>query len=282
MAGECKICGATLSQVLLEIRTPDRFERSCGITSLGYLRRWIECGGCGAVTNVLQPDARLKLARLRNSYYEVDFDGSDIEVKYNKVMSLPPELSDNSGRVTRIVNFLARWQTHIQSRRVLDIGAGTGVFLSRFLRTVSSSWEAVAIEPDPTAAHHLRRLGLFSVVESRFPGQHDLSGFDLITLNKVLEHVDDPLSLLRSVIVALSPGMSILYVELPDKLTIDRRSPEDNILGSLHCHLYDPSSAIRLLRLAGFEPLRAERVIEPSGKISVFVFACLPQALSGL
>lgn len=276
----CAICGGSLSHLLLEISAPDRFERHCGISETGYVRRWLECAACGAATNVLPPASADALQAMRSSYYEVDFAADDIGAKYWKVMSLPPEKSDNWGRVNRIVDFLSRWQPTGQPRRVLDIGAGTGVFLSRFLDAAPAPWHAVGVEPDPIAANHLRSLGRFEVVENLFQGQPDLRDFDLVTLNKVLEHIGEPLSLLRSVASALSPGMSVLYVELPDKLTIDRRPPEDNILGALHYHLYDPGSVAYLLREAGFEALCIERIVEPSGKISIFAFACLPQALS--
>lgn len=278
----CAICGGLLGRILLTIDQPDRFERRCGIGPEGYQRSWTECAACGAATNMLPAASVVALQAMRSSYYEVDFAADDIGAKYRKVMALPPEKSDNRGRVDRIVSFLGRWQRQERTRRVLDIGAGTGVFLSGFLEAVKAPWQAVGVEPDPIAASHLRSLGRFEVVENLYRGQPELRGFDLVTLNKVLEHIGEPLPLLRSVAAALIPGMSILYLELPDKLTIGRRPPEDNILGALHCHLYDPGSVARLLREAGFEALCIERIVEPSGKITVFAFACLPQALSGL
>jgi SAM-dependent methyltransferase len=279
---KCAICGGLLGRALLTIDQPDRFERRCGIGPEGYQRSWVECTSCGAATNVLPAASVRALQAMRSSYYEVDFAAADIGAKYRKVMSLLPGESDNWGRVDRIVRFLARWQQPDRPRRVLDIGAGTGVFLSRFLDAVDAPWQAIGVEPDPIAASHLRSIGRFDVVEGLYRGQAELRGFELVTLNKVLEHIGEPLPLLRSVAAALSPGMSIVYIELPDKLTIGRRPPEDNILGALHCHLYDPGSVARLLREAGFELLCIERIVEPSGKISVFAFACLPQALSGL
>jgi SAM-dependent methyltransferase len=279
----CAICGGLLGRALLTINHPDRFERRCGISSDGYHRSWVECTSCGTATNVLPAASAAALEAIRSAYYEVDFASDNIGIKYSKVISLPPGKSDNWGRVDRIIKFLARWQKQEGTkRRVLDIGAGTGVFLSRFLDAVEESWEAVAVEPDPIAASHLRSLGRFEVVEGFYQGQTDLRGFDLVTLNKVLEHISEPLPLLRSVVAALAPGMSILYLELPDKLTIGRRAPEDNILGALHCHLYTPSGVLHLLREAGFEALSIERIVEPSGKITIFAFACLPQALSDI
>ena len=91
----------------------------------------------------------------------MDFSGSDIGAKYSLVMSLPPHKSDNAGRVDRIIAALTRWESLRSSKgalSVLDIGAGTGVFLSRFLGQVPGDWTGVALEPDPHAADHLLSL----------------------------------------------------------------------------------------------------------------------------
>ncbi len=278
----CAICGKELGATLLVIDKPDRFEERCGVMSDNYARQWVECSHCGAVTNQLPQDSASKLDVLRTSYYEVDFANSDIGEKYRKVMSMPATQSDNAGRVLRIIEFLRQWLPDVKAPKALDIGAGTGVFLSRFLDKTAPTWQGVGIEPDPHAATHLRSLNKFEVFEGLYQGQSQFSNFALVTLNKVLEHISNPVPLLKQVTNALSLTGSILYVELPDKLTIQHRPPQDNILGALHCHLYDPQSLGYLFRQCGLETLKIERIVEPSEKITVFGFACLPQTLSKL
>ncbi|MGH8704621.1 MAG: class I SAM-dependent methyltransferase, partial [Burkholderiales bacterium] len=123
---------------------------------------------------------RRRLEAIAAGYYEVDLAGSSVAEKYAKVMALPAEKSDNAQRVLRIRRFL-------ESRpgRVLDVGAGTGVFLSRFL-TENTTWTGVGVEPDPAAAAHLRSLKRFEVIEGLFTPALRLGGFDLVTLNKVV------------------------------------------------------------------------------------------------
>ena len=58
------------------------------------------------------------------------------------------------------------------------------------------------------------------------------------------------------------------------------RPPDDNILGALHCHLYDPVSLAVLLSRAGLATLRIERVFDPSGKITMTAFATLDGAIA--
>ena len=135
------------------------------------------------------------------------------------------------------------------------------------------------MEPDPIAAAHLRGLGRFEVVESTYTHGDDLADFDLCTLNKVVEHVGDPVALLRGAATALrSPG-GVIYVEVPDKATLVHRPPTDNILGALHRHLYDIRSLDEALRRAGLVVFSIERLFEPSGKISLAAFAVTPATL---
>jgi SAM-dependent methyltransferase len=268
----CTVCGqGALAHELLRIAEPDRFERHVGVPAAGYERCWVECARCGAATNVQDATNRRRLDAIAAGYYEVDLAGSSVAEKYAKVMALPVERSDNAQRVLRIDRFLAERSVG----RVLDIGAGTGVFLARFLAR-RLQWRGVGVEPDATAAAHLRSLGKFEVLEGLFTVELGLTGFDLVTLNKVVEHLPQPLDLVRGAASALKREGGILYLELPDKLTASQRPPSDNILGALHCHLYDSQSIVTLIERAGLKALRVERVFEPSGKISVFAFAALP------
>ncbi len=284
----CFLCGANLEKTLLEITKPDRFEQFVGVRANNYQRFWMECPNCGAANNILDQDVREKLEELSASYYEVDLPGEDIPNKFQKIMSLPPKASDNAGRVLRITNFLQNWydslkNNDLRSRKAMDIGAGIGVFLSRFLSEVNKpnkTWSALAVEPDPNAAQHLRSLDQFEVFEGVFKGQLNLGDFDLVTLNKIIEHVENPIHLLKDITSVLNSNSGLAYIEVPDKLTIGNRVDTDNILGALHYHLYDPLSLSMLLSNSGLHPIQINRIVEPSGKITIYAFACLETALN--
>jgi hypothetical protein len=275
----CAICTGDNAREILCIDEPDRFEQSIGVDAQGYKRRWLECQECGAASNMLPHESAVLLAKLRAAYYEVDFMGADIGEKYRRVMSMPADQSDNVGRVARVKDFVRRWSGVHALPKVMDIGAGTGVFLSRLVDETAGAWHYLGVEPDPRAAAHLRTLQKFTVVEALYLGQPELRGFNVVTLNKVLEHIEQPLAFLLQLIPSLESRDGLLYIEVPDKLTIRMRRPQDNILGALHCHLYDPTSLGCLLRRAGLELLRLSRVAEPSGKLSVYAFASRPESL---
>jgi 2-polyprenyl-3-methyl-5-hydroxy-6-metoxy-1,4-benzoquinol methylase len=283
---ECRICGSKEFNHLLHINKPDRFERSVGIADKGYIRRWVECKNCGTAANLHIAGNLKKLKNLGQNYYEVDLGKIDLSERYDLIMQLPEDKSDNKKRVKRIKAFLSEFDivlensfSTIKRRKVLDIGAGLGVFLSSF---IDDQWSGVAIEPDPNAYKHLeiifseeRYSENIDIYHGLFNAQKEFSNFDLVTLNKVVEHIEDPVSFLKVVRFAIKHGKGIMYIEVPDKLTIGNRSQDDNILGALHYNLYDPRSLAQLLDASGYDPLSICRLEEPSGKITVYAFAIL-------
>lgn len=277
----CSICKGVLEEGLLTISDPDRFERHIGISSAGYCRVWVTCSSCGSATNRFESFSQDRLRELETAYYEVDLVGVDIGERFRKIMELPTAASDNALRVSRIAAYAETWFGN-EAYSILDIGAGTGVFLARMLLQSQKSKRfsrVVGIEPDPVAAAHLSRLGLFEVVNEPFPPDRDLGSFQLITLNKVLEHISSPVSFLENIVAALDRQHGLLYVEVPDVLTAAHRSINDNVLGSLHRHLYSPRGLAVVLQRAGLEVLRIERVTEPSGKISVYALSCRKESI---
>lgn len=283
----CPLCGGLVSACLLEISKPDRFEVYAGVEEAGYKRQWLECAGCGAAINIHPSGVVEKLAAISSGYYEIDLKASSVSQKYQQVMSLPSASSDNALRVKRVGEFIADWRLQVgvcQPRmRVLDIGAGTGVFLSKFISEearINRIWEGCAFEPDESAAAHLRTLKTFEVNHGLFTSKSTIHNVDLCTLNKVVEHLLDPVDLMREAATSLNPNSGVLYVEVPAKETIECRSTEDNILGALHHQLYDICSLDFAFRAAGMAVMRLERIYEPSGKISIAGFAVMPKAVS--
>ena len=268
----CSICHGELSNTLLTIHCPDRFERYINIAEEGYSRRWVECAYCGCATNIFDTFSIAQLADLESSYYLVDLKGKDLSERYAKLMNLPVGCSDNRQRVARILAQIDALQ--ITQFSVADIGAGTGIFLSQlFAEAGDRIARAVAIEPDSYAAAHLSTLQQFDVIQDTFPLRQGLQHFDLVTLNKVLEHIADPLPFLSQIHSLLNQDTGVLYLEVPDVRTISLRPSNDNILGSLHRHLYSPLGLEIALRSCSYQPLQIERISEPSGKITIYAFA---------
>ncbi|MCP1663168.1 SAM-dependent methyltransferase [Methanocalculus sp. AMF5] len=285
----CSICGSDLDEILVTYTSPDRFEHAIGITNEGYRRYWIKCSLCGCAINVMKTHNRSLLSKLEDNYYNVDFASANtnIQEKYSKIMSLPESQSDNAGRVRRIVKYLSIFRDVIKSYdspvNVLDIGAGMGVFLSKLNQIRlhnGEEWALTAIEPDPIAAEHLRKIKIMKVIEGIFNAdarQKINDQYDLLTVNKVLEHLENPVNVLSSAADILSKHKGLLYIELPDILSIGRRHEEVDVV--LHHHLYSPISVVKLIESANLVPLTINRIKEPSGKITIYCFACHREAV---
>jgi len=117
------------------------------------------------------------------------------------------------------------------SGRVLDVGCTVGTFLDA---AASRGWEAVGVEPNGTAAAHARARG-FAVHGGFFDRAlaSRLGAFDAVHLSEVIEHVFDPVDLLRIVRDTLVPG-GVLIVTTPNFGTIAaralQRKPDEHVV----------------------------------------------------
>ena len=87
---------------------------------------------------------------------------------------------------------------------LLDVGCGKGDFMNRMRR---QGWKVEGLEVDADAVEYARSTSdlsvhLGSLEDIRFPD----NTFDVITSNHVIEHVHDPISLIRECLRILKPG----------------------------------------------------------------------------
>jgi hypothetical protein len=276
MTSICTLCGNNRFELKLEIAKPDRFETALGISELGYSRKWNECSKCGLFFNDNSITNQNLLNSIGHRYYEIDFGKENLGNRFIMLKNLPKENSDNYFRVKRVkdyyTEFVSKNLIDSAHHNILDVGAGLGVFLDAF---VTIDWNGTAIEPDPYAFEHLNVISnkRFDVINDVYKAGLVGQKYDLITFNKVLEHLRNPVDLLNLAKYDLNDDKSLVYVEVPDLLTCTKKNFNDNILGSLHFNLYDPYTLSLLFKNSGLTPVKVERIIEPSGKITTYGFA---------
>jgi SAM-dependent methyltransferase len=210
------------------------------------------------------------------AYVEATYGGRDgMRARFERIMALPAERSDNRQRVDRVLGFAAGRRRHAAGTRprLLDVGAGIGVFPAAM---TAAGWQVTALEPDARTVVHLREVaGVTAAADDLLELVPDSFGrFDAVTLNKVLEHVEDPIALLRRAVEFLDDG-GFIYLELPDvAAAVDGPGREEFFVE--HHHVFSPASTLMLADRAGLSVARIERLREPSGKYTLCGFLTCP------
>lgn len=135
--------------------------------------------------------------------------------------------------------------------RLLDVGCGNGIFLELFLG--QSGWDVMGIDPSPNVVARCTEKGI-RTVQAPIETFSDPDGFDVITLWEVIEHVFDPLAVLRRCRDLVCHG-GVLVLTTPniggfDYLVLG--SDSTNVLAPVHLNYFDPRSLTRMLETAGF------------------------------
>lgn len=211
-------------------------------------------------------DPGVELEDLYGGGYADATYGDRLRATFERITGLPPGRSDNHGRVRRIVEHWAR--TRSRPGTALDVGSGLAVFPWALAR---EGWEVTALDPDERQAAHAREVAGVTAVCADFMRAEGLGRYDLVTLNKVLEHVPDPVGMLRRAAAHLADD-GVVYVEVPDGVAAAAHGPGREEFFIEHLAAYSPESLAMLVRRAGLSPDRVERLVEPSGKYTLAAF----------
>lgn len=143
----------------------------------------------------------------------------------------------------------------LRGQRLLDIGCGAGGFLGVVRGDALS---VSGIEPDRSLISTLEKeLNVYANLE-QLPAR---SVFDVICLFHVLEHLEDPVSSLRTFSGFLAPG-GILVIEVPnvEDALISKynfESFKNHYFWSNHLHYFSHSSLEKVIDLAGLKLLES-------------------------
>jgi len=153
-----------------------------------------------------------------------------------------------------------------KSRRVLDIGSGPGFFLRRAKRR---GWDVLGIEPSLIACNYSKKHNIPTIQKFFYEVNiKQIGKFDAIHSFDVLEHVNDPISVLKKSYSLLKRG-GIIVVEVPNDFNLLQKlvqkelkkkeywitlSSNSKNSGTLdHLNYFDFSSISNLLKRIGFK-----------------------------
>jgi 2-polyprenyl-3-methyl-5-hydroxy-6-metoxy-1,4-benzoquinol methylase len=241
----CNLCGADDAELLypntLDGRTrPNAQAYQCTNPGYGLHHAIVRCRRCGLV------------------YANPRFPQSELLEEYEHVVD-PLYEQEREGRVLTFQRHLEPIEKMVgdfKGKRILDVGAYTGVFVEIAQRR---GWDAYGTELSEWAARLCEERGLAvrcgTLEEAAFPDDW----FDVATSWDVVEHLADPRGHLREIHRVLKPG-GLLVIH-----TIDIDAPIARLLGArwpwlmeMHIVYFSRRTLAMMLQAVGFEVVRAE------------------------
>lgn len=185
------------------------------------------------------------------AFYDQSYFQSPAATKgYDDYAALEPGLMRTARsrlrRIDRLAGLVRDTRQQPGHRNLLDIGCGTGAFLEVARR---SGWDVRGVEVSAYAAEQARQRGLSVACE---PIEHltpPPATYDCVTLWDVLEHVRDPVRVLRAAgsalrsagVLALSTGdITSLCARLSGRRWHLFNLPE-------HLYFFSPAALVRML-----------------------------------
>ena len=212
----------------------------CGLGRVHYALRC--CDGCGLTLQdpAISPATMMRQYSLFSNY--LAFGEGD------------PALSATAGRM---LEFLA--EARVPAGRVYDIGASTGAMLWHFRK---QGWAVGGCDLSQLAVDQARALNHIALdygdCQDTLPRNR---GVDLVTLSHVLEHIYEPVAVLRAVWEALAETGRLMF-EVPCLI-----APERNPAGLFtmeHVNFFEQTAIENLLGMVGFRLERAVVTLDHS------------------
>ena len=121
----CCPCKNSKSKVFYKYTIKPKLETKFNLNTQKYIRYYKQCLLC----KHLFASHKIDLSNLYSSnYLDATYSGiKGMKKRFNYIMKLPIKKSDNKQRVNRIIHFL-KLNLKNNSKKLLDVGAGTGVF----------------------------------------------------------------------------------------------------------------------------------------------------------
>ena len=262
MIKRCVCCNSVYLKRVKSFYKPPKKEPDYKIKK--YFREIYKCSDCGNFHNY----SKVNMNKIyENDYSQISY-GTNLWNKLLKIYNLKKK-SDNFHRVNRILNKYKKYKNF----SVLDVGAGFGLFLYT-INKKKKNWKLQAIEPDRNNIRFIQKKLKIKASKGFIEKISTPKRFNLITLNKVLEHTKRPLQVLNK----LKNNLKIdgeIYIEIPDGEMASKESFLREEFFIDHYYIFSKASFEKLLDKANFKIISIKRIKEPSNKFTLFAFVKL-------
>jgi 2-polyprenyl-3-methyl-5-hydroxy-6-metoxy-1,4-benzoquinol methylase len=150
--------------------------------------------------------------------------------------------------------------------RLIEVGCGDGAVLARMSRL---GWDVEGVDFDPVATARARARGLTVYTGDIASLGLPEAAYDAVFLGHVLEHVPDPVELLRACRALLKPGGVVVAIT-PNTSSWGHRTFGPNWRGlevPRHLHLFGPQSVLRCFESAGLGTAHVRTLVRGAGYI---------------
>jgi len=297
---ECPLClSADIGETVFLYDKPDKYEVAIGVDAVDYRREFRRCAQC---SSLVQSGGSGRIEEVYESDYRSDaFRGESQDSLFDRIVSLPRSDSENIARIDALCADLAPLLNSDRVVRMLDVGSGLGVF-PWAMAVRFPHWRIATIDPDEASCDLLQKklgeslgkstntidaVGHHVVSKAAFhePGVFNTAdfgdgGFDLVTLLHVLEHLLNPNDFLDNVAADMKDD-GLLYVEMPDALSVHLHGKDHDRFNSCHYFLPSERGLGSLLGRHGLEVIVARRVKTKRGAVNLTCIAARPRRASG-
>ena len=270
----CVTCGETKGTIISSYEQPDAYEQLVEVSAEGYWRHWVSCAACGLLRSEFSRDPEILHSIYEEKYRSVNsgLRSNTVEELFLRISAIPPEQSETHFRVDWLLNALNVLQRSkmialSSNPRLLDVGGASGVFAHALKE---KGFQATVLDPS-VDGRFIEKYGV--KYQQGYFGQASLGQeYDVLSFLYVLEHLDDPGTILDVAKRCLSP-QGLLFFELPDASVVSFGEPDHDAYNSCHLWLFGSYQMTSLLQKHGFSVVALQRYITVRGYPSMMVLA---------
>ena len=247
---KCRKCGWGLYRIILNITDcEDSYLNYLGIEYPVDGRYYVKCSICGLVYRKPRLNGREKKL-LYKKFRDVRLRGESNQSYFKRISELDSDQSENYEKYRFLEKYINK------KGRLLDVGAGLGVFLYGF-KKYFPKWNAIGVEPT-TGAGEIAIIHDIKIHEqyldmNLFPNRH----FDLITSIHVLEHTENPLGYIKKLTLYMEED-SLLYIETPSIQDVGHLPKCHDRFMCQHDFIFSENVLCDLLKNTGMEIIYSE------------------------
>lgn len=178
-------------------------------------------------------------------------DYSDLIIENYKTKISMPNFFDNTLRNRHHYNFINNNLELNKITKVLEIGSGSGSFI-RFLRKKNNNLAITIVEPGSDFIPGLKKIKNVEVYNDFVENINLVDKYDLVILSHVLEHVENPVTLIKFLFNNLLKVGGYLYIDIPNADYELRNISAAKLAPLMHLFFFDGIGLKSILESIGF------------------------------